>query len=311
MSEVSPRPVCCALTLRRALAWSVKSLSLCCATIWEAYVRFARRRHLLYAAAISYYGIISLVPFLALLLSILGWQLRAEESRQTISRVLTGLSPVQTEFLLNAAKTISLTSPWAMAIYGLGLVWAGAYLFESIERVINAIWHGTSDRAFHIRKMIAMGVVILAGLLLLGSIALGAIWASLGKIAHLTGAGGEWQDLSKTLKKFAIFLPLITSTGMFTLLYKFLPTKKVPLRAAFAGGLFCGLCWELSKWLFGLFVTLSGHNYGTVYGSLANIVIIMLWIHLSAVILIIGAHVACVVQERAEFKAPADFWLRN
>jgi membrane protein len=295
--------------LRKAAVWSFKRLEYCCSTIWQAYVRFARRRHLLYAAAISYYGIISLVPFLALLLSILGWQLRAEQSRQAISRVLTGLSPVQTEFLLNAAKAISVTSPWAIVLYGLGLAWAGAYLFESIERVINAIWHGTNDRAFHVRKMIAMGVVIIAGLLLLGSIALGATWASLGKIAHITGQ--EWEELGRSLKKAAIFIPLITSTGMFTLMYKFLPTKSVPLRAALSGGIFGGLSWEFSKWLFGLFVALSGHNYGTIYGSLANIVIIMLWIHVSAIILILGAHVACVVQERVELKPAADFWLRN
>lgn len=309
MSEDSPKSASLALAGRQAAVWLVKLLGLCCSTIWQAYVRFARRRHLLYAAAISYYGIISLVPFLALLLSILGWQLRAEQSRQAISRVLTGLSPVQTEFLLNTAKAISVTSPWAMVLYGLGLAWAGAYLFESVERVINAIWHGTNDRAFHVRKLIAMGVVILAGLLLLASIALGATWASLGKIAHLTGQ--EWEDLGRSLKKAAILIPLITSTGMFTLLYKFLPTKPVPLRAAFSGGIFSGLSWELSKWLFGLFVTLSGHNYGSIYGSLANIVIIMLWIHVSAIILILGAHVACVVQEQVELKPSANFWLRN
>jgi membrane protein len=308
LSEVSPRPIFCALTFRRARAWSIKHLRACCAAIWEAYARFARRRHLLYAAAISYYGIISLVRFLALVLSVLGFYLRAEQSRQAIRQVLTGLSPVQTEFLLSAARAIAVTSPWAMVLYGLGLLWAGAYLFESIERVINAIWHGTIDRAFHVRKLIAMGVVLVAAILLLSSIAVSAAWASLGNLSHLTG--GEWEPLRRSLKKAAILIPLMTSTGMFTLLLKFLPTKKVPIRAALAGGIFCGLSWELSKWLFGLFVALSGRNYGSLYGSLANIVIIMLWIHLTAVILIMGAHIACIVQERVELKSTAEFWLK-
>jgi membrane protein len=309
LSEVSPKIASRAGQGRKAVVWFYRHLHSCCATIWEAYHRFARRRHLLYAAALSYYGIISLVPFLALVLSLLGFYLRAEQSRQAISQVLTGLSPVQTEFLLNAAKAISVTSPWAMVLYGLGLLWAGAYLFESIERVINSIWHGTIDRAFHVRKLIAMGVVLVAAILLLTSIAVGAAWASLGNLSHLTG--GELEPLRRSLKKAAILIPLITSTGMFTLMFKFLPTKRVPLRAALAGGVFCGLTWEFSKWLFGLFVALSGRNYGSLYGSLANIVIIMLWIHVSAIILILGAHVACLVQEQRESKAPADFWLRN
>lgn len=258
-------------------------------------MRFAQQHHMLYAAAISYYGIISLVPLIALALSISSYFLRSRSADDALYQVLSALFPVSAQTFFSAAKVISATSPWAMALYIFGLVWAGAYLFECIERVINAVWTG-ADRAYHVRKAIGMTIVIAVGILMLASVAAGAAWATLGQAVNLPIP--EWVHAGRLVRRLGLLVPVITSILMLTLLYKLLPTRRVPWRSALAGGIFAGLCWEITKLVFGIFVVHSGARYGALYGSLANVVIIMLWIHISAIILILGAHIGRIIEER-------------
>jgi len=286
-------------------------------TMWEGYARFARQHHLLYAAAISYYGIISLVPLLAIVIYISAWAMRSDEATYALAKALAMMFPASSiDRIRHAVQKVSATSPWAFTLYLFGLVWAAAYLFESIERVINVIWVGATERSYHVRKLIGMSVVLSTGFLLFLSILMIATWATLSQAVVLPGEA--WIKFVSLLNRAGILLPLFTSTVMFVLVYKLLPTRRVHWRAALAGGIFSGLFWETSKWLFGWFVFKSGREYGAIYGSLAGVVIIMLWIHISAIILILGAHVACIIQEKIDLAAAeaaqrknADFWLNH
>jgi membrane protein len=301
------------LRINHLLRGLIRLFLVSCTTVWEAYVRFARQHHILYAAAISYYGLISLIPVVAIALSISGSLLGGEESSNAVQELLEAVFPsVPQQAFARATKTLTDTSPWAMALYLFGLVWAGAYLFESIDRVINAIWSGAATRAYHVRKVLSMALVLVVGILLLCSVVAGAAWATLGHAVNIPFE--RWASASHLVRRLGILAPLFTSVTVFSLLYRFLPTRRVPWRAALVGGVFAGFFWEISKWLFGVFVVRSGNAYGSLYGSLANVVIIMLWIHISAVILIIGAHVGCIVQERVEGRIRQEqgqFWLDN
>jgi membrane protein len=301
---------------KQAGRWLWRKAAAGCTTIWEGYARFARQHHLLYAAAISYYGIISLVPLLAIVIYISAWAMRSDAATDALAKALAMMFPVPIETFRRGARTVSATSPWAFTLYLFGLLWAAAYLFESIERVINVIWVGATERSYHVRKLIGMSVVLSTGFLLFLSILMIATWAALSQAVALPSEA--WIKFVSLLNRAGVLLPLFTSTVMFVLVYKLLPTRRVHWRAALAGGVFSGLFWETSKWLFGWFVFKSGREYGAIYGSLAGVVIIMLWIHISAIILILGAHVACITQEKIDLAAAeaaqrknADFWLNH
>jgi membrane protein len=266
--------------------------------IGQSFLAFGRQRHLLYAAAISYYGVISLVPLIAIGLSICGWLLRTEEAGEALGKALSAIFPVKSEIFIGAAKAVSAASPWAFVLYLFGLLWAAAYLFESVERVVNAVCCNGGERAFHMRKLIGLVAALIAGVLLLLSVGLGAAQAAFIHAVQLPS--GAWESVDRLISRFAILLPLLTSALMFTLIYKLMPIDCIPWKAALAGGVYAGLFWEFSKWAFSIFVILASKNYGALYGSLANLVIIMLWIHVSAIILILGAHVSRITRERMQ-----------
>jgi len=262
-------------------------------------VRFARQHHILYAAAISYYGLISLVPLLALIISVFSLFLQSNEAQAAAHKALAATFPsIPMESIVNAVDIVSSISSWAIIIYLLGLIWAGAYFFESIERVINAIWSGTSTRTFYIRKIIGMVIVVICGLLLFATTILSTVWTTVIQVTKTYEV--EWLQISGLIEQLTTLIPLVIIIIMLTIIYKSLPARRIPWRAAFAGGLFCGVFWELFKRIFSLFAVSNNSAYNAFYGSLASVIILMLWIHISAIILILGAHIGCIVQERMD-----------
>jgi membrane protein len=75
-----------------------------------------------------------------------------------------------------------------------------------------------------------------------------------------------------------------------------IPNRSVPWRFAFSGAFVGGVLWQVAKAGFVWFITSGLTNYGLVYGSLASVVILMLWTYLSAVILFFGAEFGYVFE---------------
>ena len=86
-------------------------------------------------------------------------------------------------------------------------------------------------------------------------------------------------------------VPLLMTFSAFALIYKVLPNVRVPLRVALVGALFAGVLWEVAKIGFAFYV---GHfaRTATVYGSLAGVILLQVWINVGAAITILGAEVA-------------------
>jgi membrane protein len=80
-------------------------------------------------------------------------------------------------------------------------------------------------------------------------------------------------------------------------LYKVLPDTKVKWRDIWLPSVLAGAVFEIATYIFGWYVTSLG-NYNAVYGSLASVIILLLWVYLSAVILILGAEMGSVLAAR-------------
>jgi len=255
------------------------------------------------AAGLAYFGLLALVPLLIIGLSVMGYMLgSSDEARQFITELLKDNFP---ESAVTLVKTIDelIASPGRHFTEGLGLaglLWAALRFFSLLERVLSSIWVGDIRRKFIYRKTIPIIAFCLAGVLFwLSFIYYSVISMTKGLQLPLPSSISSYDLhwLWQLLRMISLF---ITSVIIFFLIYDFMPGSEVSSRASFVGAIFAGLFWEISKvgfnWAMKQF-NIYSRTYEPLYGSLAALILLMLWVYISMIVLLLGAEIGSAYQE--------------
>lgn len=238
------------------------------------------------AAAVSFYIFISLIPLLMLGVAILGFVLGSEDSARKAAmqffQQYWPLGATQANAVQSLLDEVIAHREAATGIGAFALLWSGVSTVVTLEGAINLAWNVRERRSYLMRRLISLGVFVSVGMLLAAS------FGSTTALAAAREAGLlRWPWL---LSFFGYLLPIFVAVGAFTLIYKALPRTRVPLKYALVGGVFTGVLWEVAKQLFSVYVT-HFSNYSKIYGSLAGLILLALWINYSAVMTLLGAEV--------------------
>ena len=193
----------------------------------------------------------------------------------------TSIEPYLDAFVRNAHATS------AGVVGGALLVLSAVNLFQQVERALNDIWSVRRLRPIGQRVLVYWTGLTLGPLLLAGSLAL----------AHAVGTA----VMPSSAGKIAAWLASVTlSCVLFATLYLFVPSTRVRVRAAAAGGVVAGIAWEVAKSLYAFAVT-RFFRLHAIYGSIAAVPIFMLWTYVSWTLVLFGARVSFVVQHARVF----------
>jgi len=257
---------------------------------WQAWTRFCQDQCLLLATALSFYGLVSLIPLGFLLLWALSHWFAPEEAYQMVRQLAHQHIPQAAEVVLGQVQMIRRDSAQWMtgSLWGLlPLVWAGWGFLETLERILTAAWAGRPMRGYLQRKFVTLLTLLGAGVFFIASLLITTALTTLQRLdLHLLGLSPS--DFSWLWHLLARGLPFAFSVTMFFLLYKFLPNAKVPGKLAFFAAVVAGVLWELSKSFFARFIA-RGETFQHLYGSLTGVVVLMFWVYFSAAILLLGA----------------------
>lgn len=118
---------------------------------------------------------------------------------------------------------------------------------------------------------------------------------------HLFGPLGLDQQVAWIFDLVRILLPLIVIIILFLTLYSVAPNVKTKFKSVYPGAIFTSIVWLLGSFAFGWYLSNFG-NYSKTYGSLAGIIILLLWIYITCFIIIIGAEINAVIHQRHVIK---------
>ncbi len=245
------------------------------------------------AAAMSYFGLMSLFPALLLLLALSNKL--AAGSRMLNQAV--DVYPGSGRFLRDTIRSFSDLGIGAIITCVVLVLWAGSWVFAVIERALNRIW-GSNSRTFWHGRALTIGMIGIVGLLLASSVLATSALVALREMAFqlsprqmadypllLSVGSAFWQAV------FAGVSYLIT-VSLFVLVYRFMPRTEVSLRDTLPGAFVGGLLWETAKYLFAW--SLNFFHYDEIYGSVGAVVAVLTWSYVSSLILLFGAQLTAV-----------------
>jgi membrane protein len=254
--------------------------------LWRGFVGFYNSDNLTHAAAIAYYALLSLFPFSLLALHALGTVAADEKDRNAVLSFVLQYFPDQFDFItaqLDAfrANTASLSVAGTLA-----LVWGALGVFGAVSTAVNYAWKVEKVRSFWKHKLFSFVMLIVAGVLLIATMLLvsassvvGATW-----FADVLGQFPGLQFLRSVLIRYA-------TTGMFILVvglvYYFVPNAKVRFRDVWIGAFITGLLWKGVLELFSWYMR-DMTRFARVNGSIAAVVVFLVWVYVQAVILLYG-----------------------
>ena len=231
------------------------------------------------AAALTYQTTLGLVPLLALVFAILRQTHNLEAQSRLVEFISTQALPDMGDVVSELASFSEKVATGAAGGLGLAFTLATCYfLYDTVENTFNDIWHVTVRRSWFRKFLIFYPVVtllpVLAGVYL--------YWSG-----RLIGSGH--------LARF--FGPLSIQFGALFLINWLLPNIRVRFQAAVAGTLVTGFALEGLKWGFVHFAKgMLLSSYTGVYGPLALVPLVLLWIYISWWVVLGGAEIANTIQ---------------
>lgn len=241
------------------------------------------------AGHLTYVSMLSLVPLLVVMFTVFSAFPMFKELQENLEQALfANLLPTSgeqleqylNEFVTNASK---------MTAIGVGFLFVVAImLMSAIDKALNSIWRDSSSRHWLVSFAVYWMLLTLGPVLIGSGLAATSYLMSLSQFADAYVSG---------IQNFVLwFLPVVTSFVFFVLMYQLVPNRQVKFRYAAFGAVIAAVLFELSKQLFSLYITFFP-TYQAIYGALATIPILIVWIYLSWLIVLIGAVLTVSLEE--------------
>ncbi|MBT2469000.1 YihY/virulence factor BrkB family protein [Streptomyces sp. ISL-66] len=248
------------------------------------------------AAALTYYAVLALVPALLVAVSLVG--LAGSGTRERLILDLTSYAPPQSAQVLREALnglTSEPSSLWVLLCSGvLSALWSASSYLAVFRRALHTM-HRLPDKRPPLRA--AHVLVLTAGTLLALLVAGAASLVATGPVVRrLAAATGYAAGDATTLLRWPVLLLVVTS--LILILYRTGPRQARESRRGLPGGVLAALLWLGASGLFTLY-TESG-TYSRLYGSLAGIVVFLVWLWFTNLALLTGAQFNAVLARRPE-----------
>ena len=241
----------------------------------------------LQAMSLTYSTLLSLVPFLAVMFSVL----KAFEAQNVLEPfLLQMLRPLGQEASRVADRIINFVGNIHVGILGaVGvamLFYTVVTLVAKVEDALNQIWRLPRSRTWPQRITAYLSVVLVGPVMVFTALTLTASAQSYWLVERLFEIGFFSYMFTLTTS----VMPFVLLCATFTFLYKLLPYTKVRFSSALIGGATAGILWQLVGVAFAAFVANSA-GYAAVYSSFAIMIVFLIWLYIGWLIFLVGAEV--------------------
>ena len=274
---------------RRAVLRLYAETRLTLLAIWRGVVGVYNSEDLTFASSIAYYTLLSLFPFFLLAFSVLGSVTSDPGDRAATLEFVLRYFPRQFEFVTTQLDAMQQNTV-PLGIAGtLLMIWAAMGVFGAITSAVNHAWGVEKQPSYLKHKLISFVMLVAASLLLLAGLLL---------VSAMNVVEARWFSVVATrVPQVSVLHHIVVrwaSTVVFILvvglIFYFVPNAKVRFRDVWIGAVVTGLLWRGALSGFSWYVhDLS--RFSKLHGQIAAVVVVLVWIYISAVLLLYGVEV--------------------
>jgi membrane protein len=264
-------------------------------------------------AALAYYTVFSIAPFLVIVISVAGLIFGEEAARQAIAEEIQltvggEVAGAIDKLVGNAATPQGYTIATVVGV--VVLLFGASGVFVQLQDSLNTIWKvvpkpGRGVRGVVRDRFLSFAVVLGTGFLLLVSLVFSAGLSALTKhlAADALPGGVQFWQLTNEL------VSLVFITLLFALIYKILPDAKIAWRHVWTGAAVTAVLFTIGKSLIGFYLGQSGTV--SAFGAAGSLVVILVWVYYSAQIILFGAEFTRVLSMKSGLRiVPAENAMR-
>src|SRR5215213_5939845 len=251
-----------------------------------------------FAGNLTYKALFAVFPFFTFLLSLLGIFNATDLVKTTVNKLSGVLPESATTFI--EGQLLSITQSQAESAFTFGAIvsvalalWGISGAFRSVMEAMNVMYEVEEDRPFWKVYGLSIFMSLAVVVLLLGALVLVVFGKPIGvTVADVVGLGSVFATVWSIVQ-----WPVVACVVLFTfsLIYYFAPAAKQRFRWISPGSVLAFVFWLIFSLLFSLYVSMSG-SYNETYGSLAGVIILMLYVYYSALIMLVGAEINQVIE---------------
>lgn len=252
------------------------------------------------AAAMTYYGVFSLFPLFLLFMSVAGLVLQNNDvAREQIMGVVIGLLPQGQDKLREVIEGVIKARGSAAGIGVLTLLYSAMGWFKVIDSNINEIWGVSKKRSFIKGNLFALAMV--AGIGGVAILSFGAN-AAVNLLKYYSDQVFQWAWLWQTVVSL---VSVLTMAGVFFVLYRFAPQRKIAVGDIWPAALATAVLWELTRRVLAFY--LEKNNMISAYGPIGAAMALLFWIYIASIIILLGAELSyAIAKERRHIPAEQE-----
>ena len=249
-------------------------------------------------AALAYYTVFSIAPLLVIVIAVAALMFGQDAAQAAIIGQANGLigenGGKAIESMLASAQEPK-EGIIASAIGIVLLIVGATTVFAELETNLNRVWKVEPEKGsglwhFLRTRLLAFGMVLAIGFLLIVSLVVGAGTAAWGKYWS-----GWFGGLEFLLQAANVAVSVVVMTVLFAMIYKFIPRVLIRWRDVWIGALVTSVLFSLGKFLIGIYIGKAGVE--SSYGAAGALVVLLIWVYYSAQIFLLGAEFTKVYAE--------------
>ncbi|MDV6379302.1 YihY/virulence factor BrkB family protein [Sporosarcina sp. GW1-11] len=247
---------------------------------------------------LAFFFLLSLFPLLIFLFTLLPY-LNLDQSQ--IFMFIREYAPESTAALIETtlSEVLDNRSGGLLSVGILATIWSASKGMSAVSKGLNSAYEVEEERNFFISKGLSIAFTIMLIATVIIALVLPIFGEPIGRfLFSFMGLEDSFLTIWTAIR-FAI--PPVLIFAVFSLLYWLVPDVKLQFKSVIPGSVFATIGWIITSLAFSFYISNFG-SYANTYGSIAGIIILIMWLYLSAIILILGGTINAVMKERYEKK---------